>query len=464
MVFIPNASSNMYIVSSLIGSAIGAAVVFGLAWLIPGGLSPVRLAILGTVIGTFLSGTAEALAAYFQISQNISFWYNARSHAMDPELIKLSIPFAIVGLCLAVVLSKSITPLSLGDETAKGLGVNTWLIKALAMVAVVILTGVSVALAGKVAFVGLIIPHIARFLSGSDYRWIIPVSGVLGGMFLALCDILARFVNDPFETPVGVITSLIGVPFFLYLIKTREGLSVRNTYYRFPMVLTGGILVVLTAVYFSLTNGTFDMSIKEVFQTLLRMNPNSDFDLVVFEFRRLVLCLVLSSGLRWVWPVQLSRGYPQRSCGSGHSRHQCRRRHGGCVVYVPAARADHDDRLVRGYDDADVRYRWRFGGNYGHIYVRQRKRKAGSARLILVGIAIASGFGAITMFLSLKMNPSDYEMAVAWLAGAFTALTGSSWSRCFLGSSSAACHLAPLSSARFVPAGRGKREECRGNR
>lgn len=223
MVFIPNASSNMYIVSSLIGSTIGAVVVFGLAWLIPGGLSPVRLAILGTVIGTFLSGTAEALAAYFQISQNISFWYNARLHAMDPELIKLSIPFAIVGLCLAVVLSKSITLLSLGDETAKGLGVNTWLIKALAMVAVVILTGVSVALAGKVAFVGLIIPHIARFLSGSDYRWIVPVSGVLGGMFLALCDILARFVNYPFETPVGVITSLIGVPFFLYLIKTRGG-------------------------------------------------------------------------------------------------------------------------------------------------------------------------------------------------------------------------------------------------
>lgn len=223
MVFIPNASSNMYIVSSLIGSAIGAAIVFGLAWLIPNGLSPVRLAILGTVIGTFLSGTAEAIAAYFQISQNISFWYNARLHAMDPELIKLSIPFAIVGLCLAIVLSKSITLLSLGDETAKGLGVNTWLIKALAMLAVVILTGVSVALAGKVAFVGLIVPHIARFLSGSDYRWIIPVSAVLGGMFLALCDILARFVNFPFETPVGVITSLIGVPFFLYLIKTRGG-------------------------------------------------------------------------------------------------------------------------------------------------------------------------------------------------------------------------------------------------
>lgn len=223
MVLMPNASSGLYIVSSLVGSTMGAAVVFGLAWLIPGGMRPVQLAILGTVIGTFLSGTAEAIAAYFQISQTVSFWYNARLHAMDPELIKLSIPFAVAGLALALTLSKSVTLLSLGDDTAKGLGVRPWIIKALAMLAVVILTGVSVALAGKVAFVGLIIPHIARYLSGSDYRWIVPVSGVLGGLFLALCDILARFVNYPFETPVGVITSIIGVPFFLYLIKTRGG-------------------------------------------------------------------------------------------------------------------------------------------------------------------------------------------------------------------------------------------------
>ncbi|MEK3733770.1 MULTISPECIES: iron ABC transporter permease [Paenibacillus] len=223
MILIPNAGSEMYIISSMVGSAIGAAIVFGLAWLIPGGLSPVRLAILGTVIGTFLSGVAEALAAYFQISQSISFWYNARLHAMDPSLIKLSIPFALAGLALALILSRSVTLLSLGEEAAKGLGVRTSLIKGLTMLAVVILTGVSVALAGKIAFVGLIIPHIARFLSGSDYRWIVPVSGVLGGLFLALCDILARFVNAPFETPVGVITALIGVPFFLYLIKTRGG-------------------------------------------------------------------------------------------------------------------------------------------------------------------------------------------------------------------------------------------------
>ncbi|MCL6459800.1 MAG: iron ABC transporter permease, partial [Gorillibacterium sp.] len=114
MIFFPHISSMGLIVFSLIGSALGAAIVFALAWLLPGGLSPVRMAILGTIIGTFLSGISEAFATYFQVSQNISFWYNARLHQMDPVLIKLAIPFAIVGLTLAMFLSKSITILSMG--------------------------------------------------------------------------------------------------------------------------------------------------------------------------------------------------------------------------------------------------------------------------------------------------------------------------------------------------------------
>lgn len=223
MVFLPSTQSVSLITISLIGSALGAALVFGIARLIPNGLSPVKLAILGTIIGLFLNGCADAIATYFQISQNLSFWYNARLNQMDPELIKLSIPFAIVGLVLAMALSKSITVLSLGDEISAGLGQRTALVKGLTMLAVVILTGISVALAGKIVFVGLIVPHIARFLVGVDYRWIVPISGVLGGLFLAFCDILSRFINYPFETPIGVVTALFGVPFFLYLIRTRGG-------------------------------------------------------------------------------------------------------------------------------------------------------------------------------------------------------------------------------------------------
>lgn len=223
MIFLPNTSSFGLIFSSMIGSLLGALLVFGLAWAVPGGLGPVKLAILGTIVGTFLSGLASAVSVYFQISQNISFWYNARLHSMDPGLIKFSLPFAAVGLLIAMGLTKYVTLLALGEDAAKGLGVHTWLIRALCTVAVVIMTGVSVALAGKIAFVGLIIPHIARFLAGMDYRRIVPVSGALGAIFLLSCDIIARFINYPFETPVGVVTSLIGVPFFLYLIKTKGG-------------------------------------------------------------------------------------------------------------------------------------------------------------------------------------------------------------------------------------------------
>ncbi|WP_454193326.1 FecCD family ABC transporter permease [Paenibacillus sp. Marseille-Q7038] len=223
MILLPGTSSLGYIAFSLLGSAIGAGIVFSLAWLLPRGMTPVRLAILGTIIGTFLSGLSEAAATYFQVSQNISFWYNARLHQMDPDLIKLIIPFAIVGLALAMSLSKSITILSLGDEMATGLGQRTKWVKALSILSVVILTGISVALAGKIAFVGLLIPHITRFFVGVDYKWVIPCSGILGGLFLAWCDVLSRFINAPFETPIGVITALFGVPFFLYLIKTRGG-------------------------------------------------------------------------------------------------------------------------------------------------------------------------------------------------------------------------------------------------
>ncbi|GIP56294.1 MULTISPECIES: FecCD family ABC transporter permease [Paenibacillus] len=221
MVFMPDSNSMEMILYSFIGSALSIVIVFGLASLLPGGLSPVRMAILGTIIGTFLSSLSAAMAAYFQISQNISFWYNARLHQLNPELIKLAIPFAVIGIVLAIWLSKSITVLSLGEEIALSLGQKTKLIKFATMLTVVILTGISVALAGKIGFVGLIVPHIVRFLTGVNYRWIIPCSGIVGALFLALCDVVSRFLNYPYEMPIGVVTSLLGVPFFLYLIRSK---------------------------------------------------------------------------------------------------------------------------------------------------------------------------------------------------------------------------------------------------
>jgi len=225
IVFIPGLSNTQMIVLSMLGSALGAALVFGFGSLVRGGLSPVRLAIIGTVIGTFLSSVASAIAMYFQVSQSVSIWYNARLYQVKPDMLWASIPFACVGLLLALLCAKSITVTSLGEEVAISLGQRTRLIKAISILSVVILTGTAVAIVGKIAFVGLIIPHITRFLVGNDYRFIIPCSAVIGAWMLAICDVLARLVNPPFETPIGVITAMIGIPFFLYLIRKKGGQS-----------------------------------------------------------------------------------------------------------------------------------------------------------------------------------------------------------------------------------------------
>ena len=224
MVLMPQASSMEMIAISLFGSSCAVAMVLTLSRLLPNGMTPVGMAIIGTITGTFLSSLSAALASYFQISQSVSFWYNARLHLLEPGLIKLAIPFAVVGIALALFLSRSIMILSLGEDISASLGQKTILVKLLATAAVVILTGISVALAGKIGFVGLIIPHITRFLvGGSDYRLLVPCAALLGGIFLALSDVLSRFLNYPFETPIGVVTALFGVPFFLYLIYTRGG-------------------------------------------------------------------------------------------------------------------------------------------------------------------------------------------------------------------------------------------------
>lgn len=223
VVFIPGLANYQMILLSIAGSAMGAALVFGFGSLIRNGLSPVRLAIIGTVIGTFLSSLATAIAMYFQVSQTIAAWYNTKIHTVNMDMLLMSMPFGAVGLVLALICARAITITSLGEDIATGLGQKTKAIRYLSMFAVVLLTGTSVALVGKIAFVGLVTPHIVRFIVGIDYRNIIPCSILIGALFLSLCDLVSRYLNFPFETPIGVVTAFIGIPFFLYLIRSRGG-------------------------------------------------------------------------------------------------------------------------------------------------------------------------------------------------------------------------------------------------
>ncbi len=131
------------------------------------------------------------------------------------------LPYLAVGLLLGLAIGKQLTTLSLGESIAQGLGQNTLWVKGIAAVSVVLLAGGSVAIAGPIGFVGLIVPHIVRFWAGADYRWILPYSALTGAILLLLADIGARLIIQPQELPVGIMMPLLGAPFFVYLVRSQ---------------------------------------------------------------------------------------------------------------------------------------------------------------------------------------------------------------------------------------------------
>ncbi|MFC7440335.1 FecCD family ABC transporter permease [Laceyella putida] len=205
--------------ASFIGAGIGAGMVFGLGSLRRGGMAPIRITLAGAAVSALLSALGEGLALYYKLSQDLAFWTAGGVSGTNWLQLKLIFPVVVVGMIMALMLSKGLTILSFGEEMAKGLGQRTLLTKAILMTVVLILAGAAVSLVGSIAFVGLMVPHIVRFLVGTDYRWIIPCSAIFGSVFMVLADTTARMVNAPFETPMGAIVSMVGVPFFLYLAR-----------------------------------------------------------------------------------------------------------------------------------------------------------------------------------------------------------------------------------------------------
>ena len=225
LAFIPAATIMGLTFSSFVGAGLGVSLVFTIGSFSKGGLTPVKLALAGVAVGALLSSISSAFALHFQVAKDMSFWYAGGLTTVNWTSLKILLVAGAAGLLLAMAISRSVTILSLGEEVSKGLGKNPLVIKALGVIVVLVLTGAAVSVAGAIGFIGLVIPHITRYIMGSDYRWIIPISAVLGGLLLVLADIAARMVNAPYETPVGAITAIIGVPFFLYLARgERRGL------------------------------------------------------------------------------------------------------------------------------------------------------------------------------------------------------------------------------------------------
>lgn len=221
MSFFTALSSTGASVASMIGAGAAAALVFSLAAVSKGGMTPVKLALAGIGIGMFLSSFTTSLALYSNISKEISFWYAGGLTDIGWNAVKVLAAAGFIGTLLIPVLARALTLLNLGEDVTKGLGVNLHFVRIFGVFAVLLFTGSSVAVSGAIGFVGLVVPHITRMLVGSDYRFLLPVTAVLGSLLLVLADVGARMINPPFETPVGVVTAAIGVPFFLFLIRSE---------------------------------------------------------------------------------------------------------------------------------------------------------------------------------------------------------------------------------------------------
>lgn len=225
MILLPTATLNQTILFSFLGAAGATGIILLLAARLGGKATPVYLALAGTAISAVFTAVTQMLVVFFDVAQDLSYWTAGGISGIRLNQILWVAPWTVVGLALAMGLSRQITLLSFGDEVAVGLGANRRRTRVLAGLAVLILSGSAVALAGPIGFVGLVVPHIVRKLVGIDYQKVVPVSALTGTLLVVWADLAGRVVHPPYETPLGAVTALIGVPFFLYLAhRERRGL------------------------------------------------------------------------------------------------------------------------------------------------------------------------------------------------------------------------------------------------
>ncbi|KSU64323.1 iron ABC transporter [[Bacillus] enclensis] len=218
LAFMPSVHSFGIMIACFIGAGAGALMVFGISSLKRGGFSPLRIVLAGAAVSAFLFAIAEGTGLFFKLSKDVSMWTAGGLIGTTWGQLQMIGPFIAAGIILSIILSRQLTILSLNEEVAVGLGQRTAFIKTILFIVIILLVGAAVALVGNMVFIGLMVPHIVRVITGTDYRFIIPVSTLLGASFLLLADTLGRTIHAPYETPVAAIVAIMGLPFFLFIV------------------------------------------------------------------------------------------------------------------------------------------------------------------------------------------------------------------------------------------------------
>jgi len=215
--------------AALVPVAIGGAAIAGLVVVVLGatgraGLTPERLIVAGAAVSGLLAALVQGLLVLDRESLEVARrWLAGSLNGASWDALVAATPYLVAGTVLSACLVRSLSTLALGEDVARGLGVRTGLIKGAGAVAVVALAGGSVALAGPIILVGLVVPHAAVAFVGRDLAPLLVTCAVLGALLVIVSDIVARIVVAPEELPVGVLTALVGAPVLLHL--ARRGVA-----------------------------------------------------------------------------------------------------------------------------------------------------------------------------------------------------------------------------------------------
>jgi iron complex transport system permease protein len=180
----------------------------------------VKITLAGAAVTAFAASiTQGVMLVNGRTFDQVIFWLVGSIAGREMPMLLPVLPFLGLGFAVCLAVAVPLNTLALGEDVARGLGLRVGLLKIVVAGAVVLLAGASVAVAGPIAFIGIMVPHMARLFTGGDHRWLLPYCIFLGASLLLAADIGARFIAMPNELPVGIVTALIGVPFFVWVAR-----------------------------------------------------------------------------------------------------------------------------------------------------------------------------------------------------------------------------------------------------
>ena len=204
--------------AAFVGALLAAALIYILAW--KDGLRPIRVILAGVAVSAFLGAGISALLIFAGDKvHGALLWMVGGLSARSWQHVWILLPYSIAGTVATFLAARHLNVLQLGDEVATGLGLRVNFVRSLLTAVAALLAASAVCVAGLLGFVGLIVPHTARLILGSDYRILLPGAAFLGAATVTISDTVARTIFAPTELPVGILTAFLGAPFFLYLLR-----------------------------------------------------------------------------------------------------------------------------------------------------------------------------------------------------------------------------------------------------